>query len=167
MSETGVGFEPVPQLMERFRSAGCGVSPDGRVRFPVELIRKSIDSAAKSVRLWNRDASASFEIDCQHTWFIPGMTCIKVYDGETGEARDSNREDLATITRVSDALQNIDAVCITSKNVEESNIHGEIEYKKNKRYIHIKIKVPNIPSHRTFNRNSGQAGQLPVLVSEF
>jgi hypothetical protein len=41
------------------------------------------------------------------------------------------------------------------------------EYKKNKRYIHIKIKVPNIPSHRTFNRNSGQAGQLPVLVSEF
>ncbi len=55
------------------------------------------------------------------------MTCIKVYDWETGEARDSNRDDLATVTRVSDALQNIDAVCIACKNVEESNIHGEID----------------------------------------
>ncbi|MBT4519838.1 MAG: hypothetical protein HOC23_07515, partial [Halieaceae bacterium] len=33
----------------------------------------------------------------------------------------------ATVTRVSDALQNIDAVCIACKNVEESNIHGEID----------------------------------------
>ena len=55
------------------------------------------------------------------------MTCIKVYDDETGEARDSNREDLATVTRVSDAKQNIDAVCVTCKNVGESTIHGEID----------------------------------------
>ncbi len=127
MSQTGVSFEPVPYLMDRLRSAGCDVSPDGRVKFPVELIQKSIDSVAKSVKLWNRDGSASIEIDCQHTWFIPGMTCIKVYDQETGEARDSNREDLATITRVSDAMKNIDAVCVTCKNVGESDIHGEID----------------------------------------
>ena len=127
MSQTGVGFEPVPYLMDRLRGAGCDVSPGGLVKFPVDLIRKSIDSVAKSVRLWNRDGSASIEIDCQHTWFVPGMTCIKVYDRETGEARDSNREDLATVTRVSDALQNINAVCVTCKNVEESNIHGEID----------------------------------------
>ena len=41
------------------------------------------------------------------------------------------------------------------------------EYKYDKRYIHIRIKVPNIPSHPTFNRNSGQAGQLFMVVSEF
>ena len=127
MSQTGIGFEPVPQLMDRLQGAGCDVSPEGLVKFPVDLIRKSIDSVAKSVRLWNRDGSASIEIDCQHTWFVPGMTCIKVYDEETGEARDSSREDLATVTRVSDAMQNIDAVCVTCKNVEESNIHGEID----------------------------------------
>ena len=127
MSETGVNFDPIPDLMDRLRDAGCAVSPEGRVRFPLELIRKSIDSVAKSVRLWNRDGSAAIEIDCQHTWFVPGMTCIKVYDEKTGEPRDSNREDLATITRVSDALPNIDAVCVTCKNVGESNIHGEID----------------------------------------
>ena len=127
MSQTGVGFDPVPQLMDRLRGAGCDVSPEGLVKFPVDLIQKSIDSVAKSVRLWNRDGSASIEIDCQHTWFVPGMTCIKVYDEGTGEPRDSSREDLATVTRVSDAMQNIDAVCVTCKNVEESNIYGEID----------------------------------------
>jgi len=127
MSQTGVGFGPVPKLMDRLADAGCDISKEGLIKFPVELIQRSIDTVAKSVRLWNRDGSASIKIDCQHTWFVPGMTCIKVYDGQTGEARDSNRDDLATVTRVSDALQNIDAVCITCKNVEESNIHGEID----------------------------------------
>ncbi len=127
MSQTGVGFDPVPHLMDRLGDAGCDVSQQGLIKFPIELIQKSLDSVAKSVSLWNRDGSACIEIDCQHTWFVPGMTCIKVYDRETGEARDSNRDDLATVTRVSDALQNIDAVCITCKNVEESNIHGEID----------------------------------------
>lgn len=127
MSQTGVGFEPVPRLMERLADAGCDLSREGLIRFPVDLIRNSIDSVGKSVRLWNRDGSDSIEIDCRHTWFVPGMTCIRVYDEKTGEARDSNRNDLATITRVSDALQNIDAVCVTCKNVGESNIHGEID----------------------------------------
>ena len=127
MSQTGVGFDPEPHLMDRLGDAGCDVSPEGLVKFPIELIRRSIDTVAKSVRLWNRDGSSFIEIDSQHTWFVPGMTCIKAYDEETGEARDSNREDLATVSRVSDALQNIDAVCVSCKNIEESNIHGEID----------------------------------------
>lgn len=127
MSQTGVGFDPVPKLMDRLEEAGCEVSSDGLVKFPTELIRQSLDSVAKSVKLWNRDGSSFIEIDGQHTWFVSGMTCIKAYDEETGEARESNRNDLATITRVSDALQNIDAVCVTCKNVSESNIYGEID----------------------------------------
>jgi trimethylamine--corrinoid protein Co-methyltransferase len=127
MSQTGVGFDPESSLMDRLADAGCDVSSEGLVKFPVELIRRSLDTVAKSVKLWNRDGSSFIEIDTQHTWFIPGMTCIKAYDAETGEARDSTREDLATVTRVSDALQNIDAVCISCKNVEESSIHGEID----------------------------------------
>ncbi len=127
MSQTGIGFDPVPRLMDQLSDTGCDVSLKGLVKFPVELIQRSLDSVAKSVRLWNRDGSGYIEIDNQHTWFIPGMTCIKVYDRETGEPRDSNRGDLATATRVSDAMQNIDAVCVSCKNVEESNIHGEID----------------------------------------
>jgi trimethylamine--corrinoid protein Co-methyltransferase len=114
-------------LEERLASAGCDVSQEGLVKFPVELIRSSIETVAKGVRLWSRDGATSIQIDDRHTWFVPGMTCIKAYDQETGDRRPSNREDLATATRVSDALPNIDAVCVSCKNVEESNIHGEID----------------------------------------
>jgi trimethylamine--corrinoid protein Co-methyltransferase len=127
MSQIGIDFDPDPALMDRLRDAGCDVLLEGRVKIPIELIRRSLDSAAKSVRLWNRDGTDSIEIDNRHTWFCPGMTCIKAYDRETGEARDSNRDDLATATRISDAMQNIDVVSISCKNVEESNIHGEID----------------------------------------
>ena len=54
------------------------------------------------------------------------MTCIKVFDLETGEPRDSTREDIATIARVADALPNIDGVCTPVKDVPNSTLHGEI-----------------------------------------
>jgi len=127
MSDTGVGFELDAALVDRFSQAGCDVSPEGVVKFPVELIRKSLGTAAKSVKLWDRGGTAAIEIDNDHTWFMPGMTCIKIYDDAAGAARQSGREDLATATRVSDAMPNIDAVCIACKNIDESNIHGEID----------------------------------------
>jgi trimethylamine:corrinoid methyltransferase-like protein len=127
MSESGIAFDPVPDHLDRLRDAGCDVSSDGLVKFPIDLIHRCIDTVAKGTRLWDRDGTRSIEIDTDHTWFLPGMTCIKAFDLETGEPRDSNREDLATATRVSDAMPNIDAVCISCKNIEESNIHGEID----------------------------------------
>jgi trimethylamine--corrinoid protein Co-methyltransferase len=127
MSEVGVGFELDNALADRFTKAGCQVSSEGLVKFPVTLIRKALGTLARSVKLWDRTATSSIEVDHDHTWFMPGMTCIKVYDEATGEARSSGRDDLATATRVSDAMTNLDAVCISCKNVDESNIHGEID----------------------------------------
>ncbi len=127
MSQTGIAFDHDPVLMDRLQKAGCDVSTEGLVKFPVDVIQNAIDSAAGSAKLWNREGTDSISIDCHHTWFCSGMTNIKMYDMESDEARDSNREDLATATLVSDALDNIDAVCISCKNVEESTIHGEID----------------------------------------
>jgi trimethylamine--corrinoid protein Co-methyltransferase len=127
MREAGVEFEPDPQVLKLFRDAGCDVSESGLVKFPTELVCDALASMAKSVKLWNRPGTEFIEIDNRHTWFIPGMTCIKVFDEETGEPRDSNRDDLALITRVADALQNIDAVTITCKIVDRSDIFGEID----------------------------------------
>ncbi len=127
MSQTGIAFDPDPSLMKRLADAGCDVASDNIVKFPVDVIRKALDSAATSTKLWNRDGIESITLDCEHTWFCSGMTNIKMYDMALDEARDSNRQDLATASRVSDALENIDMVCISCKNVEESNIHGEID----------------------------------------
>jgi trimethylamine:corrinoid methyltransferase-like protein len=54
------------------------------------------------------------------------MTCIRVFDLETGESRNSTFDDLATITRVADALPNVDGVCLMVKDVPDSTLHGEI-----------------------------------------
>jgi trimethylamine--corrinoid protein Co-methyltransferase len=127
MSECGVAFEVGSAALDILRKAGCRSADDGVVYFDRGLVQDCLASAAKTVKLWNRPGTACIDIDCRHTWFMPGMTCIKVYDLESGESRDSNGEDLAMITRVADALPNIDAVCIGCKNVARSDIHGEID----------------------------------------
>ena len=127
MRDSGVAFEPGSEALGILRRCGCTASDEGVVRFDPERVRDALDSVAKSARLWDRDATRAIHLDCRHTWFIPGMTCIKVYDLESGAPRDSTGEDLATVSRVADALENIDAVCIACKNVTRSDIHGEIE----------------------------------------
>jgi trimethylamine:corrinoid methyltransferase-like protein len=127
MRDSGVAFEPGSEALSILRAAGCAASDDGVVRFQPERVHDALASVAKSARLWDRGGARGIELDCRHTWFIPGMTCIKVFDLESGEPRDSTGEDLATITRVADALPDIDAVCIACKNVTRSDIHGEIE----------------------------------------
>src|SRR5450631_3381641 len=126
LAHAGAGFESGTEAIELFRAAGCAVSANGIVRIPPDLTRECLASVAKSVRLWDRDGERYIELDNHHTWFFPGMTCIKVYDELTGEPRSSTRADLETITRVADALPNIDGACIACKNVANSDIHGEI-----------------------------------------
>ena len=127
MHESGVAFEPGSEAIEVFRAAGCAITSDGVVRFEPDRVRDALSTVAKSARLWDRGGECFIELDCRHTWFIPGMTCIKVYDLATGEPRASTGDDLAMVTRVADALPNIDAVCVACKNVTRSDIHGEIE----------------------------------------
>lgn len=127
MRTGGVAFDPESEAPALLRAAGCDVSQDGTARFPPSIVRRALESTARSARLYDREGARAIELDDRHTWFIPGMTCIKVYDLATGAARDSTGEDLARITRVADALPNIDAVCIACKNVARSDRAGEVE----------------------------------------
>lgn len=125
--EIGVQFDPDPRVLDLFSGGGCDVSADGLVKLPPECVREAIDSMAKSVRIWDRPGTGFIEIGGGDTHFFPGMTCIQVIDPETREARQSTREDLASITRVADALPDIDGVCVSCKIVEHSNLRGELE----------------------------------------
>ncbi|MFP6640353.1 MAG: trimethylamine methyltransferase family protein, partial [Myxococcota bacterium] len=127
LRETGVGFEHDDRTMDLFREAGCEISSEGLVKFETDLVQESLGSVAKSVKLWNRSGTESIEISDRNTLFFPGMTCINVYDPESGERRESTREDLCAISRVADFLPEIDGVCVSCKNVARSNIPGEID----------------------------------------
>jgi trimethylamine:corrinoid methyltransferase-like protein len=126
MRETGVAFHADAAVLDRLSSAGCDISADNVVRFDRELVEECLSTVARSARLWNRDGSESVEINARDTLFMPGMTNIRIFDLESGEPRDSTREDLATVTRVADALGNIDGVCVSVKDVPDSTLRGEI-----------------------------------------
>jgi trimethylamine:corrinoid methyltransferase-like protein len=125
VAEIGVRFEPGTEADLIFAAGGCTVA-EGVVRIPEHVTRRALEGCAKSVRLWNRDGTAAIDLDKDHCWFIPGMTCIKVYDWDTGASRDSTLADLARITRIADGLDNIDAVCVACKDVPNSTPAGEI-----------------------------------------
>lgn len=126
MNEIGVAFDPDPRVLDRFADAGCEITSDHTVKFKRELVEECLDTVAKSIKVWNRDATDYIETKEGVTSFFSGMTCIKVFDLKTGEKRDSTYDDLATITRVADALPNIDGVCTPVKDVPNSTLHGEI-----------------------------------------
>lgn len=127
LADSGVAFEQGSAALDFLRAGGCEISPDGVVRIDRALVLSALGSSAKSVRLWDRSGDRPIDVDCHHTWFLPGMTCIRVYDPDSGEPRSSTAEDLARITRLADALPNIDGVCVACKNVHRADIHGEIE----------------------------------------
>lgn len=126
MNEIGVAFDPDPRVLDRFADAGCEITSDHTVKFKRELVEECLDTVAKSIKVWNRDVTDYIETKEGVTSFFSGMTCIKVFDLKTGEKRDSTYDDLATITRVADALPNIDGVCTPVKDVPNSTLHGEI-----------------------------------------
>jgi trimethylamine:corrinoid methyltransferase-like protein len=126
VSEIGVKFDPEPRAMELFSGAGCDVS-DGLVKFPEALVRASIDSVGRSFRLWNQSGDEFIDYDDQHTNFMAGVTCPNVTDLDTGRPRPATAEDIATISRVADALANIDGVCLPCKIAEKPNMAGQIE----------------------------------------
>jgi len=126
LREIGVAFDPDPRVLDRFSDAGCDISADHIVRFETDLVKECLESGAKSAKIWNRDGTGYLELREGITSFMPGMTCIQVFDFETGELRDSTAADIATITRVADALPGIDGVCLMVKDVPDSTLHGEI-----------------------------------------
>jgi trimethylamine:corrinoid methyltransferase-like protein len=126
LSEGGVVFDADSEAPGLLAGAGCAVSADGVVRIPRALVESALGSVAKQSRLYDRNGANPLMLDNQHTWFFPGMTCIRVYDLETGAPRTSTGADLALITRIADALPNIDGVCVACKDVPNSDIHGEI-----------------------------------------
>ncbi len=127
VATSGVIFEPGSEADALLAAAGCSVGADGLVLIPEAVSRRALETVAKSATLWDRSGENAITIDPDHTRFMPGMTCIGVYDEATGEPRPSTRDDLARITRLADGLPNIDAVCTMVKNVPNSTLHGEVD----------------------------------------
>lgn len=127
LREIGIKFDADARVMDLFSDAGCDISADGIVKFPTDLVKRSLKSAGKSAKIWNRPATDFIEISTRHSIFWAGLTCINVTDLETGERRPSTKDDLAAITRLANALPDIDGICLPCKMTERPDTHGEME----------------------------------------
>ena len=124
LRDVGFRFDPDPRVLDLFSGAGCDVSSKGIVKIPGGLIESALNSTGREPEIFDRNGDA---VDAGAFSFAAGMTCINVIDIETGQRRPSTKEDLATITRVADALPYIDYIYPACKIVDRSNVHGDID----------------------------------------
>jgi trimethylamine--corrinoid protein Co-methyltransferase len=109
LAEVGAFFED-EQAIELLRAAGANVDPDGRVRIPPALIEQTLAATPKELSLYSRDGHQAMLLKPGYVHFGTGSDCPNVIDFETRVRRPSTKRDIETLTRLSDALPNIDFV---------------------------------------------------------
>jgi trimethylamine--corrinoid protein Co-methyltransferase len=75
-----------------------------QVRLPARMVEKAIESAPAKVTLYARDPAKNLYLGEGNIHFTSGFGATWVRDAETGQVRAANLSDLATFTRLADAL---------------------------------------------------------------
>lgn len=96
------------RALELLAEAGCQVDfKTKNVKVPQALLMDTVKKAPARIKLCGRDPQNDLVIEPNTIFFSNGGTAIKIYDFATGERRDTTLEDVATIARMVDALDNI------------------------------------------------------------
>jgi trimethylamine--corrinoid protein Co-methyltransferase len=123
LADVGVA---IPSAKAREALAAQGAAVDGaRVRLAPAMVRRLVDLAPASITLGARAAAPIV------TGHRPLLTtdgcCVEIYDLDTGEKRGTTAEDVATISRVVDAMPEVDfcwpAVSAQDRPVEVRGLH--------------------------------------------
>lgn len=110
LHQTGVRVAS-DEAMEIFEESGASVNREEKlVRIPPCLVEDAIQTAPSSVLLAGRNPTHDVSIKSGKTHFTNFGEALMVIDPETGEYRDSTKQDVATITLVCDALSEVDIV---------------------------------------------------------
>jgi len=110
-----------PEALELLRSAGAKV--DGTlVRIPASLVDAALDTAPRSVALYDRNGREAIRCEGYNTYFGTGSDCMYCFDHRTNERRRAILSDVVDAVRVAEACTNIDFVMslFTPNDVAES-----------------------------------------------
>src|SRR5262249_5304081 len=103
-----VGMEIRGQkLRERLLAEGLPTTPDGRVRFPPDVVERAIASAPSSFKLYDRDGIERADLGGDRVHYVPGSSGLRVLDHRTGEARLANTTDFVEYIRLGDGLDHL------------------------------------------------------------
>jgi trimethylamine---corrinoid protein Co-methyltransferase len=128
LDQTGVLVES-DDALDIFADGGCRVNRDTHiVQIPPEVLHHALTSARSSFLLAGRDSKDDLMIEVGRVTCVPFAEGLMVNDLETGEHRESRKEDVATICRLADALPELDqaAVSVIARDVpaETAAVHN-------------------------------------------
>lgn len=93
-----------PEALELLASAGCPVEGDV-VRIPAQLVERALDSAPSTWTLYDRKGQPAAELGEGRTFMGTGVTSLNYEDPLTGNVHDFTLEDIADVSRLTDALE--------------------------------------------------------------
>jgi len=108
LQTTGVSVD-CDEALDILKRGGCWVNKKTRVvRFPSHIVMETLRTCPSHVLLAGRDPTHDFMMGGREVGFSPFGTGVLVVDPETGELRESTKEDGAKTALMSDALDNVD-----------------------------------------------------------
>jgi len=108
LEEVGVQI-PSEEALKLCLDAGADVDFKGRVvKIPQYLVEECIRKTPHKVTLYGRDLKLKLPLEEGNVYFGTVGFATRIIDINTGQYRSLRREDLANLTRVADALENID-----------------------------------------------------------
>jgi len=107
LENTGVKFWE-PKAIELLKQSGASVdSKRSVVRFPRDLVMRSVKKAPSAITLAGRNAKFDLKLGEGVSYFGTLGTAPLVFDLETGERRYARKTDLENLARIADALESI------------------------------------------------------------
>ncbi len=133
LERTGV-FVEADEALDIFSDGGCPVDRETHiVRIPPHVVEDAVRSAPSRFVLCGREAKNDIVLEPGRVAFTNFSEGIRVVDPQTGELRDSTKQDIADIARLNDYLSDIDTfeIAVGAKDVppETCAVHNaEAQY---------------------------------------
>lgn len=108
LGEVGISLQH-DIAIEMLHGGGCRIEKD-RVFIPNDVVRWALNNIAPHTQFYNLDGSLSFTFGDGQIRFHNGGGPPFIYDLDSGERRPALLKDIADVTRVLDALLNVDVV---------------------------------------------------------
>ncbi|MDH3295156.1 MAG: trimethylamine methyltransferase family protein, partial [Acidimicrobiia bacterium] len=104
----GLGMgEATPEIRQVVIGAGGRVDDHDRLRFPRSVVLGAIETAAKTITLWDVTGNDGIELGADRVHFSTAGAAVLMLDHDTQEFRHSTALDCYQTARVADHLDNI------------------------------------------------------------
>ena len=108
LEKTGVFVED-PEALEAFGNAGAVIDKEKKIaKIPAYLVEEAIQSAPSKIILCGRKPENDYVLEKNRVGFTNFGEGIKIFDMQTGELRETVKEDVVMTARMVDAMSEID-----------------------------------------------------------